>query len=153
MPEESPTPPTDSDSGSVSNITVIGIVVGSLLVIIIVLVVLVILFALWRKKQTAIVLEQPQGEVIKSKETFATLRNDAYTTVIATERNKAYITNNDTIPASCNEAYGAVSTEVEGGDSLNKSREDMNDTVYTEIQGQTARDQGREELYSYVYVR
>ena len=147
MPEESPTPSTDSDSGSVSNITVIGIVVGLLLVIIIVLVVLVILFALWRKKQKAIVSKQPQGEVIKSKETFAMIRNDAYTTVIATERNKAYITNADTIPASWNDAYGAVSTEVAGG-----AREDMNDTVDAEIHGQTAVDQGREE-YSYAYVR
>ena len=154
---------------------VIGIVIGLLLVIIVVLVVLVILFALRRKKQKAIVLEQPQGAALESKdpitmikndayttvitterneaymtnadvipsppceagkETFEMTGNDAYSTVITTERNEAYMTNTDAIPAARNMAYGAVATELEGGESLN--REDT-------------RDQGRDE-YSYAYV-
>ena len=154
---------------------VIGIAIGLLLVIIVVLVVLVILFTLRRKKQKTTVLEQPQGAVLESKDPFAMIRNDAYTAVIATERNEAYMTNADLIPSSQNEAgretfemtgndaystaitterneaymtntdaipaarnvaYGAVATELEGGESLN--REDT-------------RDQGRDE-YSYAYV-
>ena len=137
------------------------------------LVVLVILFALRRKKQKVIVLEQPQGAVLESresmirndaytaviatkrneaymtnadvipsppseagKETFAMTGNDAYSTVITTERNEAYMTNTDAIPAARNMAYGAVATELEGGESFN--REDT-------------RDQSRDE-YSYAYV-
>ena len=123
---------------------------GLLVVIIIVLVVLVILFALKYKKQKTIVQEQPQGAVLENNEAFEMIRNDAYTAVIATERNKAYVTNANVIPAARNEAYGAVATELEGGSSLN--RDDINDAVYTEPQDQTADDQGREE-YSYAYVR
>ena len=162
MPDESPTPPNPgpsdsatpalggSDGGGISTTAVIGIAIGLLLVIIIVLVVLVILFTLRRKKQKTIVQEQPQGTVLESKEPFVMIRNDAYTAVIATERNKAYVTNADVIPAARNEAYGAVATEMEGGDSLNK--EGVNGANYTEPQGQTAHDQGIEE-YSYAYVR
>ena len=87
--------------------------------IIIILAVLVILFALRRKKQKTIALEQPQGTVLDAKEPFAMIRNDAYTAVIATERNKAYVTNADIIPAARNEAYGAVATELEGGKLFN----------------------------------
>ena len=116
-----------------------------------VLAVLVILFALRRKKQKTIVVEQPQGTVLESKEPFAMTRNDAYTAVIATERNEAYVTNANIIPAARNEAYGAVATELEGGNSLN--RENMNDANYTEPQDQTAHNQGTEDLeYSYAYV-
>ena len=143
--------------------------------IIIVVVVLVILFALRCKKQKTIVLEQPQGAALESKDPFTMIRNDAYTAVIATERNEAYMTNadvipspprepgketfemtgnvaystaitternevymtnTDAIPAARNVAYGAVATELEGGESLN--REDT-------------RDQDRDE-YSYAYV-
>ena len=120
------------------------------MVIIIVLAVLVILFVLRCKKQKTIALEQPQGTVLDAKEPFAMIRNDAYTAVIATERNKAYVTNADVIPAAWNEAYGAVATELESGDSLN--RENMNDANYMEPQDQTAHNQGIDE-YSYAYVR
>ena len=157
--------------------------------IIIVLMVLVILFALKYKKQKTVVLEQPQGAVLESKEQFEMTgndaytaviaterneaymtsadvipssqneegrepfemtRNDAYTAVIATERNEAYVTNIDVIPAARNEAYGAVVTELEGGNSL--KREHMNDANYMEPQDQTAHNQGIDE-YSYAYVR
>ena len=182
-------PPHHRVHGGDGTMAIIGIVIGLLVVIIIVLTVLVILFALRRKKQKTIVLEQPQGTVLESKEPFEMTRNDAYTAVIATERNvsymtsadvipssqneegrepfemtgndaytavitternEAYVTNIDVIPAARNEAYGAVATEWEGGNSLN--RDDINDAVYTEPQDQTADDQGREE-YSYAYVR
>ena len=143
------------------------------LMFIVVLAVLVILFTLRRKNQKTIVLEQPQGAVLESresmirndaytaviaterneayitnadvipspqneagKETFEMTGNDAYSTVITTERNEAYMTNTDAIPAARNMAYGAVATELEGEESLN--REDT-------------RDQGRDE-YSYAYV-
>ena len=113
--------------------------------IIIILAVLV-LFVLRCKRQKTIVLEQPQGAVLESKEQFEMTGNDAYTAVIATERNEAYVTNIDVIPAARNEAYGAVATELEGGNSLN--REYMNNANYTEPQDQTA-----QEEYSYAYVR
>ena len=80
------------------------------------------------------VIPSPQNEA--GKETFEMSGNDAYSTAITTERNEAYMTNTDAIPAARNMAYGAVATELEGGDSLN--REDT-------------RDQGRDE-YSYAYV-
>ena len=159
------------------------------MVIIIVLAVLVILFVLRRKKQKTIVVEEPQGTVLESKEPFAMIRNDAYTAVIATERNvsymtsadvipssqneegrepfemtgndaytavitternEAYVTYIDVIPAARNEAYGAVATELEGGNSLKLVH--MNDANYMEPQDQTAHNQGIDE-YSYAYVR
>ena len=113
--------------------------------IVIVLVVLVILFVLRRKKQKTIVVEEPQGTVLESEEPFGMIRNVAYTAVIATERNEAYVTNADVVPTARNEAYGAVATELEGGDSLNKEGANS-----TEPQGQTAHDQGIAE-YSYAY--
>ena len=146
-PGPSATPPSGGGDGTMA---IIGIVIGLLVVIIIVLVVLVILFALRRKKQKTIVQEQPQEAVLESNEAFVMIRNDAYTAVIATERNKAYVTNADVIPAARNEAYGVVATELEGGNSLN--RDNINDAVYTEPQDQTADDQSIEE-YSYAYVR
>ena len=143
------------------------------LMFIVVLAVLVILFTLRRKNKKTTVLEQPQGAVLESresmirndaytaviaterneaymtnadvipspqnevgKETFEMTGNDAYSTAITTERNEAYMTNTDAIPAARNMAYGAVATELEGEEFLN--REDT-------------RDQGRDE-YSYAYV-
>ena len=123
-----------------------GIVIGLLLVIIMVLVVLVVWFALRRRKQKDIVLQQPQGAVLESKEPNTMTRNDAYTAVIVTARNEAYMTNINIIPAAWNEAYGA---ELEGGNSSNG--EDMNDAVYEEPQCQTTHDQSIDE-YSYAYV-
>ena len=120
-----------------------GIVIAALLVIIIVLTVLVILFALRRKKQKTILKEQPQGAVLKSKEQYTMTRNDAYSTVITTERNEAYLTNFHDVPTAQNEAYGAVAAELEGGNPL-----DMNDAVYTECHSQTADDDSIVE-YSY----
>ena len=152
MADEPPTSPnpgpsaTPPSGGGVSTTAVIGIVVALLLVIIIVLAVLVILFVLRCKKQKTIIVEEPQGTVLESKEQFEMTGNDAYTAVITTERNEAYVTNIDVIPAARNEAYGAVATELEGGNSLN--REYMNDANYTEPQDQTA-----QEEYSYAYVR
>ena len=70
--------------------------------------------------------------VSKSKEPFEIIRNDAYTAVITTERNMAYLTNNDSIPAARSMAY--VVTELQGGNALN--REDSFDSshdAYTAI--------------------
>ena len=65
---------------------------------------LVILFALRRKKQKTIVLEQQQGAALESKDPFIMIRNDAYTAVIETESNEAYMTNVDDILSPQNEA-------------------------------------------------
>ena len=77
---------------------------------------LVILFALRCKKQKVIVLEQPQAAVVESRDPFTMIRNDAYTAVIATERNEAYMTNADVIPSSQNEA-GKETFEMTGNDA------------------------------------
>ena len=78
-------------------------------------------------------------------------RNDAYTAVIATERNESYMTNIDVIPAARNEAYGAVATELEDGNN-SFNREGMHDSSHTESQAQTAHDQGIDDhSYDYVY--
>ena len=82
----------------------------------------------------------PSSHNEAGKETFAMIRNDAYSTVITKEAN---MTNTGTIPAARKEANGAVATELEGGD--------MNDTVYEEPQGPIAQDQNGEE-YSYAFV-
>ena len=82
----------------------------------------------------------PSSQNEADKETFAMIRNDAYSTVITKEAN---MTNTDAIPAARKEANGAVATELEGGD--------MNDAVYEEPQGQSAQDQNGEE-YSYAFV-
>ena len=83
--------------------------------IIVVLVVLVILFTLRRKNKKTTVLEQPQGAILESKDPFTMIRNDAYTVVIAAERNEAYVTNADVIPSSnepCRETF-----EMTGNDA------------------------------------
>ena len=66
---------------------------------------------------------------------------------IATERNTGYMTNNSIIPVAQNEAYGAVETELEAGNSFITE-----DIYYVEPQGQIAHDQGIQE-HTYEYVR
>ena len=84
-------------------------------------------------------------------EPFAMTGNDAYTAVIATERNESYMTNIDVISAARNEAYGAVATELEDGNN-SFNREGMHDSSHTESQSQTAHDQGIDDhSYDYVY--
>ena len=105
-----------------------------------------ILFAVMCNKQKINLMEQQQGDILESKERFTMTRNDAYSTVITTERNVAYMTNSHYVPTSQNEAYGAVAAEFEGGNPL-----DMNDAVYTECHSQTADDDSIVE-YSYAMV-
>ncbi len=72
------------------------------------------------------------GAVSERKEPFEMVRNDAYTAVTTTERNMAYSTNSDSIPAAWNMAYAV--TELQGGNALN--REDSFDSshdAYTAI--------------------
>ena len=83
---------------------VVPVVVGVSLAVALILA--LVIFARCKKQKTSgsTILEQPQGTVLESNEPFAMIRNDAYTVVIATERNEAYMTNADIIPPSQNEA-------------------------------------------------
>ena len=103
------------------------------------------------------------------------IRNDAYTTAIATERNEAYMTHADVIPSPPSEA-GKETFEMTGNyaystaittkrneaymtntDAIPAARNMAYGAVATELEGEESfhredtRDQGRDE-YSYAYV-
>ena len=107
--------------------------------------VILILFAC-RKQET---------DVPKNEEQFEIAENDAYTAVVATERNEAYMTNTDSIPAVQNKAYGV--TQSVDGNTLN--REDttgggyyvVNQPIYAELSDQhTQHEDNIEHSYEYV---
>ena len=154
LPETLPSPPPevsdDTNSGGVPSI-VVPVAVGASLLIGIAAGIL-ILFIRHKMQKTFAVSEQQQTAVPENEEQFEMAENDAYTEVIATEWNEAYMTSTKSIPAGQNAAYGV--TQLEGGNTLN--REDtadggyvINQLVYDEHSGQHTQ-QNIEHSYEYV---
>ena len=149
-------PGEDGGSEGQPNILPIAVpvAVGTSVAVVLTLLSLIV-FARRKKQKTRTVSKQQQVLTAPgNEEQFEMAKNDAYTAVIATERNQAYVTNTDSIPAARNAAYGVI--QLEGGNTLN--REDttdgvyvINQPVYDEPQGRRVQTvQGGTDAYDYV---